>query len=192
MAVDRDRLTRAVRELLEAIGDDPARPGLDGTPERVAESWAEMLGGVGRDPLDELRSMIPVGDDAGELVLMTDIEFRSFCEHHLLPFVGRAHIAYLPRERVVGLGALPRVVAALAERPQVQERLTEQIAAAIEEGLAPGGVLVVLEASHGCVTVRGPRQLRSRTVTVASRGELADPMRRAEAMALITRATDEA
>lgn len=185
-SVDRPRIAAAVLEILEAIGEDPGRDGLADTPNRVAEAYAEFFGGLGQDAGAHLARTIPVGDDGtGDLVLVRDIAFRSVCEHHLLPFLGTAHIAYLPDELVIGLGALPKLVDTLASRPQVQERLTEQIADAIVERLAPRGVLVVLDAAHGCVSMRGPRQLTSTTVTVASRGALEDPAARAELMALI-------
>ncbi|KUF06447.1 GTP cyclohydrolase I FolE [Leucobacter sp. G161] len=183
--VDRDRVARAVRELLGAIGADPESAELRATPGRVAESYAEFFAGVGVDPQQFLTDAVPVDGETGELVLMRDISLRSICEHHLLPFRGRAHVAYQPRDRVVGLSALPRVVAALAERPQVQERLGEQIAQAIDDGLAPLGVLVVLEASHGCVADRGVRETSAEAVTIASRGSLSDPAARAEVIALI-------
>jgi GTP cyclohydrolase I len=183
--IDRARVEAAVAELLAAIGEDPARPGLRETPAKVADAYAEFFAGVGADPLEPLRETIPVGDVEPELVVVRDLEFRSVCEHHLLPFLGRAHIAYLPSERVVGLGRLPRLVDTLAARPQLQERLTEQIADALVTALAPRGVVVVLDAQHQCVTTRGPRQLRSSTVTVASRGVLDDPVRRAEVITLI-------
>jgi len=185
VAVDRARIQGLVSELLAAIGDDPNRPGLADTPRRVAESYGEFFAGLGADPLDLLRDTIPVGPTTGELVLVRDLDFRSVCEHHLLPFLGRAHIAYLPGEKVVGLGRLPALVDCLAARPQVQERLTEEIAEALQTGLEPRGILVVLDAVHGCVTMRGPRQANSSTVTLAVRGELAEPARRAEVMALI-------
>lgn len=172
-------------EILAAIGEDPARVGLAGTPARVADAYAEFFGGLDQDPLALLRDTVPVGPSTGELVLLRDIAFRSICEHHLLPFLGTAHIAYLPGDRVVGLGRLPAVVEALAARPQLQERLTEEIAGALDEGLAPRGVLVVLDAVHGCVGTRGPRQANSSTVTMASRGELSAPLNRAEIIALI-------
>lgn len=185
-SVDRPRIAAAVLEILRAIGEDPDRDGLADTPNRVAEAYAEFFGGLGQDAGEHLSRTIPVGEDGtGDLVLVRDIAFRSVCEHHLLPFLGTAHIAYLPDELVIGLGALPKLVDTLASRPQVQERLTEQIADAIVERLAPRGVLVVLDAAHGCVSTRGPRQLTSTTVTVASRGALEDPAARAELMALI-------
>lgn len=185
-SVDRGRIAAAVREILEAIGEDPERDGLSDTPTRVAEAYAEFFGGIGQDAGAHLDRTIPIDEDGtGDVVLVRDIAFRSVCEHHLLPFLGTAHIAYLPDELVIGLGALPKLVDTLASRPQVQERLTEQIADAIVERLAPRGVLVVLDAAHGCVSMRGPRQLTSTTVTVASRGSLEEPASRAELMALI-------
>ena len=192
MTVDRPRVEALVRELLEAIGEDPDRPGLRQTPHRVAEAYAEFFSGVGLDaaaPLDRTisvsRGPAPETVSSGA-VLLRDVQFRSVCEHHLLPFLGAAHIAYLPGERVVGLGALPRVVDALASRPQVQERLGEQIADAIGSRIDARGVLVVLDAVHGCVTSRGERQPAASTVTIAARGELAEPAARAELIALIT------
>ncbi len=189
--IDSARIRDAVRELISAIGEDPARPGLVDTPARVAESYEEFFSGVGDDPirhLAETETLTDAGQKPGEVVVVRDIEFRSMCEHHLLPFLGVAHVAYLPGERVVGLGKLPRVVETLAARPQLQERLTEQVADTIEQGLDALGVLVVLDAVHGCVTSRGSRQTRSSTVTLAARGALTDPAARAEAMALIGKA----
>jgi len=188
MSIDTSRIEAAVGELLAAIDEDPARPGLIGTPARVAEAYGEFFAGVGADPLAPLADAAEFapGDEAlGELVVLRDIAFRSMCEHHLLPFHGVAHLAYAPGERLVGLGRLPRVVEIIAARPQLQERLTEQIADALDAGLAPEGVLVVLDAVHGCVTARGPRQTSTSTITVASRGTLSDPVRRTEVMALI-------
>lgn len=180
--IDSARVEAAVREIVAALGDAPE---LAETPRRVAEAYREFFAGVGVDPRQHLTETVAVGDDTGELVLLRDIRFRSMCEHHLLPFTGTAHIAYLPRHAVVGLGKLPQVVETLSSRPQLQERLTEQIADAIDDALDPLGVLVVLDASHSCVTARGPRQAASTTVTVASRGQLVDPLRRTEVMALI-------
>jgi GTP cyclohydrolase I len=191
--VDKPRIEAAVVELLAAIGEDPLREGLERTPARVAEAYSEFFSGIGGDPLDHLRDSVPVGDNGnGEVVLVRDIAFRSVCEHHLLPFLGTAHIAYLPSDRIVGLGRLPLVVNTLASRPQLQERLTEQIADALEHGLEARGVLVVLDAVHGCVTTRGARQTASSTVTVASRGGLTDPARRAELFAMIGHSTADA
>lgn len=183
--VDRARIARAVRELLAAIGEDPDRVGLERTPERVADSYAEFFAGLAQNPVDHLRETVHTGDSAGELVLVRDIEFRSVCEHHLLPFRGRAHVAYRPANRVAGLSSLPRVVLTLAARPQVQERLGEQIVDALVEGLAPKGVLVVIEARHGCMSDRGVSQETATAVTVASRGVLAEPVMRSEVMSLI-------
>lgn len=188
--IDSRRIEAAVAELLAAIGDDTTRPGLSTTPQRVAESYAEFFAGVGVDPAPLLHDDVELQTDPGErgeIVLLRDIALRSMCEHHLLPFTGVAHVAYLPAERLTGLGSITRVVETVASRPQLQERLGEQIAATLDEGLAPHGVLVVLDARHGCVAARGTRQVDSTTVTVASRGALADPVRRAEVMALIGR-----
>ena len=191
MAVDRDRVAALVRELLDAIGEDPDRPGLRQTPQRVADAYAEFFAGVGVDAAAPLAHTISVSRGPAPdtlpsgAVMLRDIRFRSFCEHHLLPFAGHAHIAYLPGEQVVGLGALPRVVEILATRPQVQERLGEQIADTIATVLDARGVLVVLDATHGCVTMRGGRQPDASTVTIAARGELAEPAARAELMALL-------
>lgn len=190
--VDRERIAAAVRELLGAIGSDPDSPELASTPFRVADAYAEFFSGVGQDPLVLLSDAVPVGEDTGELVLVRDIHLRSVCEHHLLPFRGRAHVAYRPGDRVVGLSAIPRVVETLAARPQVQERLGEQIAQAIHDGLAPRGVLVVLEASHGCVADRGVRQADSTVVTVASRGVYTEAAEQAAVFALLGEAGTQA
>lgn len=184
--VDHVRIEAAVAELLAAIGEDAARPGLVDTPKRVAAAYQDFFGGLSVDPLSHLADTIELADgELGELVLVRDIDFRSMCEHHLLPFVGVAHLAYIPGKKIVGLGKLPRVVDTLASRPQVQERLTEEIADALDAGLEPRGVLVVLDASHTCVTARGVRQGKSTTVTLATRGILREPVQRAEVMAMI-------
>ncbi len=188
MAIDSARIEAAVAELLAAIGEDPARPGLESTPRRVAEAYAEFFAGIGEDPLAHLDDATDLGaksGELGELVLLRDVDFRSVCEHHLLPFTGVAHLAYVPGQRIVGLGRLPRVVETLSSRPQLQERLGEQIADVIDTGLAPRGVLVVLDARHGCVTARGTRQVSSTTVTVASRGTLSEPVAQAAVLATI-------
>jgi GTP cyclohydrolase I len=185
MAIDSGRIEAAVAEILAAIGEDTARPGLATTPQRVAQAYEDFFSGLGVDPLEHLAETVEVGDELSELVLLRDIDFRSVCEHHLLPFTGVAHLAYVPGDRVVGLGKLPRVVETLAARPQLQERLTEEIADALAAGLEPKGVLVVLDAVHGCVVARGVRQVKSSTVTMASRGSLAEPVARAEIMSLI-------
>ncbi|WBU37550.1 GTP cyclohydrolase I FolE [Homoserinibacter sp. YIM 151385] len=192
MAIDPGRIEAAVTELLLAIGEEPARAGLASTPRRIAQAYGEYFAGLDEDPLDHLRDATELDagvGELGELVLLRDIGFRSVCEHHLLPFTGTAHLAYVPRHRIVGLGKLPRVVETLSSRPQLQERLTEEIADALQEGLDPLGVLVVLDARHGCVTSRGVRQSASSTVTLASRGTLSHPVERAETMALIGRST---
>ena len=192
MPVDRERVAAAVREILVAIGEDPDRPGLKATPQRVADAYAEFFAGVGEDAAAPLAHTISVSRGPAPdtlpsgAVLLRDIRFRSICEHHLLPFAGRAHIAYLPGEQVVGLGALPKVVETLAARPQVQERLGEQIADTIAGALDARGVVVVLDAHHECVTMRGGRQPDAATVTIAARGELAEPAARAEIMMILT------
>lgn len=183
--IDRDRIIAAVRELLSAVGQNPDSDDLAETPNRVADAYAEFFSGVGVDAVQLLADAVPVGDDTGELVMVRDIQLRSMCEHHLLPFRGRAHIAYRPNTRVVGLGALARVVEVLAAKPQLQERLSEEIAETLQQGLDPKGVLVLLEASHGCVADRGVRQTEATAVTIASRGELSDPTERAGLIALM-------
>jgi GTP cyclohydrolase I len=191
MAVDRERVAALVRELLEAIGEDPDRAGLRQTPERVAGAYEEFFSGVGRDATEPLAHTISVAQGPAPdtlpsgAVMLGDIRFRSICEHHLLPFRGHAHIAYLPGEQVVGLGALPKVVEIVASRPQVQERLGEQVADAIASSLDTRGVLVVLDATHECVTMRGGQQSDTSTVTIAARGELVEPLARAELFALL-------
>ncbi|MGC5224859.1 GTP cyclohydrolase I [Micromonospora sp. DT81.3] len=191
VTVDKQRVAALVRELLVAIGEDPDRPGLKVTPQRVADAYEEFFAGIGQDAAAPLARTISVSRGPAPdtlpsgAVMLRDIAFRSVCEHHLLPFLGKAHIAYLPGEQVVGLGALPRVVDVLAARPQVQERLGEQIADAIADSLDTRGVLVVLEATHECVTMRGNRQPEASTVTIAARGELADAAARAELIALL-------
>jgi GTP cyclohydrolase I len=186
MAIDSARIEAAVAELLAAIGEDPARAGLLSTPQRVAQAYTEFFSGLGVDPLEHLAETVDLAPgELGEAVIVRDIEFRSICEHHLLPFLGRAHIAYLPNAKVTGLGRLARVVDTLASRPQLQERLTEEIADAIQTGLEPLGVLVVLDAEHQCVTSRGPRQSTSSTLTLASRGSLSETRERAEIISLI-------
>ncbi|MGO1435724.1 MAG: GTP cyclohydrolase I FolE [Canibacter sp.] len=182
---DRSRAAHAVRELLLAYGLDPDTQQLAKTPGRVAESFAEFFNGLGEDPAQLLANPIAIDGATGELVVVRDIQYRSVCEHHLLPFQGTAHIAYLPAENVIGLSALPRLVQMFASRPQVQERLGEQVAETIEQELNPQGVLVVLEARHGCLTDRGVAQRDARVTTIASRGAFAEPVRRAEAISLM-------
>jgi GTP cyclohydrolase I len=186
VSIDTGRIEAAVAEILAAIGEDVDRPGIAATPRRVAAAYAEFFAGLAVDPLDHLAEAVDLAPgELGEVVIVRDIEFRSICEHHLLPFIGTAHIAYVPGEKVVGLGSLPRVVDTLAARPQLQERLTEEIADTLQQGLSPQGVLVVLDAAHQCVTTRGPRQSASSTVTLASRGTLSETSARAEIISLI-------
>jgi len=182
---DRARVEAAIRELLIGIGDDPEREGLRDTPARVARAYQEAFSGMAVDPAAVLRTRFPIEHE--EMVLVKDIELVSYCEHHLLPFSGQAHVGYIPGKarEIVGLSKLARLVDVYARRPQVQERLTSQIADALVEGLHPTGVIVVIEAEHLCMTMRGVHKPGSRTVTSAVRGQLHDPATRAEAMSLI-------
>jgi GTP cyclohydrolase I len=186
--IDRDRIAAAVTEILEAIGEDPHRDGLKETPRRLANMYAELFEGLYLDPVDEIDVVFDVGHD--EMIMLRDIPLFSLCEHHLIPFIGKAHVAYIPNEQgqITGLSKLARVVDTLARRPQVQERLTTQIADAIEEALDPRGVLVVIEAEHLCMSMRGIRKPGSQTVTSAVRGQFrSSEATRAEAMGLIQR-----
>ena len=183
--VDRQRIRDAVAELLSAIGEDVNRGDLAQTPEKVADAYAIFFSGVGADPASALGETIEA--EHNEVVILKDIEFVSMCEHHLLPFTGVAHIAYLPTDRVVGLGRLPKLVEIVAHRPQLQENLTAQIADALERGLDTRGVVVVVEARHHCVVSRGARQPEANTITMAARGAYAEPVARAEVMALISK-----
>jgi GTP cyclohydrolase I len=184
LPVDHDRLRRAVRELLAAVGENPDREGLLDTPDRVARMYAEVFAGLRTDPGAYLQKTFTQKHD--EMVLVKDIEFSSMCEHHLLPFMGKAHIAYLPNGRIVGLSKLARVVDAVARRPQVQERMTEEIADLIMTHLKARGVGVVVEASHSCMTLRGVRKPGAMTITSSMRGGFLDnPMTRSEMMALV-------
>jgi GTP cyclohydrolase I len=181
-----DRIEAAMREVLEAIGEDPDRDGLQRTPARVARMYAELFSGLHRDPAEVLDVVFE--SDHDEMIMVRDIPLYSVCEHHLLPFIGQAHVAYIPNERgcITGLSKLARVVDLLAHRPQVQERLTTQIADCIEHVLRPRGVLVVIEAEHLCMTMRGINKPGSRTITSAVRGMFRDnESTRAEAMGLI-------
>lgn len=175
----------AVKELLTAIGEDPNRSELKATPDKFAEAYQEFFKGVGVDPLAILSESFPA--EQNDAVILKDIELVSICEHHLLPFTGVAHVAYLPNEKVVGLGRLPKLVEVLAARPQLQENLTAQIAQAIEIGLGAKGVIVVIEARHHCVASRGARQPEANTVTMKALGAYSDAVARAEIMALIAR-----
>jgi len=184
MAVDIPRAAAAVREILIAIGEDPDRDGLKETPERVARAYQEMFTGLETDPAEVLSKTFEIDHD--EMVLVRDIEVWSTCEHHLLPFTGVAHVAYIPSKgRITGLSKLARLVDAYAKRPQVQERLTTQVADALVEHLHPQGVMVVIECEHLCMTMRGVRKPGAKTVTSAVRGVMNSPATRAEAMSLI-------
>lgn len=186
-AIDTNAIETAVRQILVAIGEDPEREGLAGTPERVARMYAEIFEGIHRDPADEVDAFF--GDEHyQEIVMVRDIPFQTFCEHHMLPFLGRAHVAYIPKGRVTGLSKLARLLEGYARRLQMQERLTSQVADALMDRLDPLGVLVVLEAEHLCMTMRGVKKPGSVTVTSAVRGSMANnPATRAEALALIDR-----
>ena len=186
MSVDRGRIEKAVREILEAIGDDPDRDGLQATPERVARMYEEVFAGLHEDPARHLTTTFEAGHD--EMVMVRDIPFTSLCEHHLVAFTGKAHVAYIPGDdgRITGLSKLARLVEGYARRPQVQERLTTQVADAMEAALVPRGVIVVMEAEHLCMSMRGVRKPGAVTVTSAVRGLFRDhAATRAEAMGFI-------
>ena len=182
---DQERIEKAVREILLAIGEDPDRDGLRDTPARVARAYAEQFAGLRQRPADILSTVFDVGHD--EMVIVKDIEVYGTCEHHLVPFIGVAHIGYVPNEKgqITGLSKLARLVDVYARRPQVQERMTCQVADALVETLEPRGVIVVIEAEHLCMTMRGVRKPGARTVTSAVRGAFRDTVTRAEAMSLI-------
>ena len=184
--IDLPRIERAVREILAAIGEDPDRDGLVDTPARVARAYAEQFSGLSQHPEDVLGTVFDAGHD--ELILVRDIEVYSTCEHHLVPFFGRAHVAYIPNEKgqITGLSKLARLVDIYARRPQVQERMTSQIADALMRVLEPRGALVVIEAEHLCMSMRGVRKPGAKTVTSAVRGSIRDnASTRAEAMSLL-------
>ena len=182
--VDEPRIQAAVREILLALGEDPEREGLLDTPERVARLYAEIFSGMCEDPRRLLNRKFTQKYD--EMVLEKDIRFESMCEHHLLPFIGKAHVAYIPNGQIVGLSKLARVVECISRRPQVQERMTEELADLLMEELEPRGVGVVLEASHTCMTIRGIRKADSICITSAMRGAFRDNQStRAEMMALV-------
>jgi GTP cyclohydrolase IA len=186
-AVDTARIERAVREILEAIGEDPDRDGLVRTPERVAGMYAEIFAGLHENPGEQITVTFEADHD--EMVMVRDIPLFSSCEHHLIPFAGRAHVAYIPGPdgRIAGLSKIARVVEGFAKRPQVQERLTTQIADALVNALEPEGVLVMIEAEHLCMSMRGVKKPGALTVTSAVRGLFkTNPATRAEAMSLIT------
>lgn len=184
--VEQERIARAVRELLEAVGEDPRREGLRETPQRVAAMYAELLSGMAADPREGLTTFVEEGHQ--ELVIVRDLPFASLCEHHLLPFFGTADLAYIPRGRVAGVSKLARALQTLSHRLQVQERLTNQLADVLADALQPEGVAVALHAEHLCMTVRGARAQGSSVVTTAHRGRfLQDASARAEFLALTRR-----
>jgi len=182
---DEERAAAAVREFLIAVGEDPNRPGLQETPVRVARAYREVFSGIRRDPAAVLEKFFQIGHE--ELVLVKDIEIQSTCEHHLLPFHGVAHVAYIPDKqgRVTGLSKIARLVDVFARRPQVQERLTGQVADSLVTHLDAQGVLVVVDCVHMCMSIRGVRKPGARTVTSAVRGQMRDAATRAEVMSLI-------
>ena len=184
-SVDLERISAAVVEILEAIGEDPQRDGLLRTPERVAKMYEEVFAGLQEDPERHLEVQFEAEHD--EMVMVRDIAFYSMCEHHLLPFVGKAHVAYVPGEtgKITGLSKLARLVEAYARRPQVQERLTSQVADKLMEVLEPRGALVVIEAEHHCMSMRGVQKPGSLTITSAVRGIFLSDATRAEALQLI-------
>jgi len=182
--IDKAKIEKAVASIIEAIGEDPTREGLVGTPKRIAEMYAEVFGGIYEDPGEELR----VGFEEGhqEMVILKDIPFYSMCEHHFLPFHGLAHVGYIPSGRVVGASKIGRVVEILARRPQLQERLTSQIANTIVSVLEPKGVAVVIQAEHLCMTMRGVKKPGSNIVTSAMRGLFQkNPLTRSEFLSLV-------
>ena len=185
--IDQQRIAAAVREILIAIGEDPSRDGLLETPERVARMYAECMAGLHDDPTRHLK-LFEESSGSDEMVLVRDIPLYSMCEHHLLPFTGHCHIAYIPGEnRIIGLSKFARIVDSFARRPQVQERLTNQIADFIDESLHPLGVAVIIEAEHLCMTMRGARAAGSVTQTSALRGRMrSDARSRAEVLSLLT------
>lgn len=182
---DEKRVENAIRELLIAVGEDPDREGLRATPGRVARAYREIFAGLWQSPEDVLTTTFDLGHD--EMVLVKDIEVMSSCEHHLVPFVGVAHVGYIPSAdgKITGLSKLARLVDVYARRPQVQERLTTQIAESLMKILQPRGVIVVIECEHMCMTMRGVRKAGAKTITSAVRGQLRDPATRSEAMSLI-------
>jgi GTP cyclohydrolase I len=186
MPFDDDKVRRGVRLILEGIGEDPDREGIEETPRRVADMYREVFGGLTADPLEVLT--VVKGMEHDEMIMVRDIPMFSLCEHHLTPFTGKAHVAYIPNQdgRITGLSKIARLVDLLSRRPQVQERLTTDIADALEQALEPKGVFVVIEAEHLCMTMRGVKKPGSVTVTSAVRGRFrSDARTRSEAMALI-------
>jgi GTP cyclohydrolase I len=182
--VDLERIEKAVGEILIAVGEDPNREGLRDTPARVARMYQELLAGMSHDPKDHITSVFH--EDYDEVVLLRDIPFYSVCEHHMMPFIGKAHIAYLPDGKVLGISKLARILDCFARRLQVQERMTSQIADFLMESLMPKGVAVVIEASHSCMTIRGIKKPGSAMITSALRGIfIRDPKSRSEVLGLM-------
>ena len=182
--IDKERIKKAVQEILAAVGEDASREGLKATPQRVANMYAELLAGMREDPAQHLESVFT--EKYNEIVLLRDIRFYSICEHHLMPFIGSAHVAYIPSGKVLGVSKLARIVDSFARRLQVQERLSEQIADFLMSNLQPQGVAVVLEASHSCMTIRGIKKPGSIMTTSALRGIFRkDPRSRAEVLNLM-------
>lgn len=185
--MDKERIEKAVREILIAVGEDPDRSGLVETPRRVANMYEELFAGLSEDPHQHLKFFDEKSND--ELVIVRDIPFSSMCEHHLLPFVGKAHIAYIPSDnKIIGLSKLARIVVTLLKKPQVQERLTHDIADFLNDNLSPKGVAVIIEAEHMCMSIRGAKASGSQTQTSALRGILRNDARsRAEVLALLNK-----
>ncbi len=184
--IDKPRIEKAIREILLAIGEDPDREGLKRTPKRVASMYEELFSGLGDEPVKHAGRVFT--EDYDEIVLLKDIPFHSMCEHHLLPFMGRAHVAYLPHGKVLGVSKLARIVSSFAHRPQMQERLTTQIAEFIMNETNARGVAVVMEATHTCMTIRGVKKPGSKMITSAILGTFrSDARSRAEVMSLINR-----
>lgn len=184
---NKQKIMNAVRDILEAVGEDPSRAGLIETPKRVANMYEEMFAGLDADPTMHLKLFDETSND--EIVIVRDIPFSSMCEHHLLPFVGKAHIAYIPSDnKIIGLSKLARIVNDFAKRPQVQERLTCDVADFLNENLSPKGVAVIIEAEHSCMTIRGAKAFGSQTQTSALRGAMRNDARtRAEVLSLLNK-----
>ncbi|MBR5430732.1 MAG: GTP cyclohydrolase I FolE [Firmicutes bacterium] len=185
-AIDQERIQKAVREILEAIGEDPEREGLRDTPQRIGRMYAEIFDGIHSDPRECLKTQF-TEDEHNEMVIVRDIPFASMCEHHMLPFIGKAHVAYIPQNgRITGLSKIARVVQGYSHRLQLQERLTSQVADALMDELRPMGVLVIIEAEHMCMSIRGVNKPGALTVTSAVRGTFrSDQRTRSEALGLI-------
>lgn len=184
---NKEKIMRAVKDILEAVGEDPNRPGLVETPKRVANMYEEMFAGLDEDPAQHLKLFNESSND--EVVIVRDIPFSSMCEHHLLPFMGKAHIAYIPgNNKIIGLSKFARIVDNFAKRPQVQERLTSDVADFLYDNLSPKGVAVIIEAEHTCMSIRGAKAFGSKTQTSALRGNMRnDAKTRAEVLALLNK-----